>query len=818
MGEASFGFVFRFRLFVPMAPSQVNARVPSVVAFVSFRPRPIKFRKPASSNAKKRGASRGDMGGRAKAKGRGGGRGGGGGGRGRGRSAHGSGGRFGWGGGGGGGGRGSSSHRGDGLYGAEDAGDFVALKGAAPGTFFPGYGGGPKRKHRQMHQAYAHAEGGGRRVRKPDVLGDSDSDTTSEEQDGDVDGGALDVDHSDDSLGDSDPDPNVERNSVMRIGGIEIRMDRPGGGGGSNARRERFPPRPPARRDNNLQSTDDDDDREGSEWGSELSLDSDAIDDYMRNCMDDDTDTEEDEDADDASFDEERAADAAVAAAEEAWEKSERDGFDANDVNAREARRAAREERYLRRMRDMNLDGKEVPSPAVTDDESDEGLSDSDDSEAENEALKSGDYGTYRWGKGALKKKARGSLVGSLGGFPVSGKRAAKKAAKKAFKRGDSPEDFGLRRPRAVAETLAGMIRSGGAYIGFQSGMSDDALRGLLGIAHAMGLKAELRGGGKRRHAVVHWAHGARVPRDGDERLERAIASAEGEPYEGGGGGGGGGGVRGAFGVKKRNGSAPNFVSAGVMQNDDEAVTEGADDARVQNKGDAFTAVDADLRAEYEEVKKASFDRTDSHDLYSKYILLSVDDLQEQLTYHEKTVSLASNLPDGGKLLKDRIQLLKEMIPIKEREYKVWLAKMRGTVDAAEVEAELAAADADMRAAEAFLNAPEAGTDGDGDGDDDDGEEIHRSNRGLRRAALAAERELRAVQAQRRKKRGDGKVVGAGQGFGAFEAHTSGFGSRMLAKMGFQGEGSGVGKDGSGISEPITASMRAKRVGLGAER
>lgn len=767
------------------------------------------------------------MGGRAKAKGRGGGRGGGGGGRGRGRSAHGSGGRFGWGGGGGGGGRGSSSNRGDGLYGAEDAGDFVALKGAAPGTFFPGYGGGPKRKHRQMHQAYAHAEGGGRRVRKPDVLGDSDSETTSEEQDGDVDGGALDVDHSDDSLGDSDPDPNVERNSVMRIGGIEIRMDRPGGGGGSNARRERFPPRPPARRHHNLQfdagvdicgatSTEDEDDREGSEWGSELSLDSDAIDDYMRNCMDDDTDTEEDEDADDASFDEGRAADAAVAAAEEAWEKSERDGFDVNDANAREARRAAREERYLRRMRDMNLDGKEVPSPAVTDDdESDEGSSDSDDSEAENEALKSGDYGTYRWGKGALKKKGRGSLAGSSGGLPVSGKRAAKKAAKKAFKRGDSPEDFGLRRPRAVAETLAGMIRSGGAYIGFQSGMSDDALRGLLGIAHAMGLKAELRGGGKRRHAVVHWAHGARVPRDGDERLERAIASAEGEPYEGGGGGGGGGGVRGAFG-NKRNGSAPNFVSAGVMQNDDEAVTEGADDAMEQNKGDAFTAVDADLLAEYEEVKKASFDRTDSHDLYSKYIPMIVEELQEHLTRHEETVSFLPNLPDGGQRLKDRIQLLKELIPIKEREYKAEVELMMGTVDAAEVEAELAAADADMRAAETFLNAPEAGTDGDGDGDD--AEEIQRSNRGLRRAALAAERELRASQAQRRKKGGDGKVVGAGHEFGAFEAHTSGFGSRMLAKMGFQGEGSGVGKDGSGISEPITASMRAKRVGLGAER
>jgi hypothetical protein len=306
------------------------------------------------------------------------------------------------------------------------------------------------------------------------------------------------------------------------------------------------------------------------------------------------------------------------------------------------------------------------------------------------------------------------------------------------------------------------------------------------------------------------------VPRDGDERLERAIASAEGEPYEGGGGGGagGGGGVRGAFG-NKRNGSAPNFVSAGVMQNDDEAVTEGADDAREQNKGDAFTAVEADLLAEYEEVEKASFDRTDSYDLYLKYIQLSVEELQLQLTQHEKSLSMistVSNLTDGGQRLTDRIQLLQELIPIKEREAKL----MRGTVDAAEVEAELAAADADMRAAEAFLNAPEAGTDGDGDGDD--GEEIQRSNRGLRRAALAAERELRAVQAQRRKKGGDGKVVGAGHQFGAFEAHTSGFGSRMLAKMGFQGEGSGVGKDGSGISEPITASMRAKRVGLGAER
>ena len=117
-----------------------------------------------------------------------------------------------------------------------------------------------------------------------------------------------------------------------------------------------------------------------------------------------------------------------------------------------------------------------------------------------------------------------------------------------------------MRRPRAVAETLAGMIRSGGAYVGFQAGMSPDALRGLLGIAHAMGLKAEVRGGGKRRHVVVHWTPRARVPRDGDERLERAIAAAEGQPY--GGGGGGEGGCSGRNGTS----SAPSFVSAGVMR------------------------------------------------------------------------------------------------------------------------------------------------------------------------------------------------------------------------------------------------------------
>ena len=50
---------------------------------------------------------------------------------------------------------------------------------------------------------------------------------------------------------------------------------------------------------------------------------------------------------------------------------------------------------------------------------------------------------------------------------------------------------------------------------------------------------------------------------------------------------------------------------------------------------------------------------------------------------------------------------------------------------------------------------------------------------------------------------------------GQFEAHTKGFGSRMLAKMGFT-EGSGLGKDKQGIAEPLEAIKRPKSLGLGA--
>jgi len=51
--------------------------------------------------------------------------------------------------------------------------------------------------------------------------------------------------------------------------------------------------------------------------------------------------------------------------------------------------------------------------------------------------------------------------------------------------------------------------------------------------------------------------------------------------------------------------------------------------------------------------------------------------------------------------------------------------------------------------------------------------------------------------------------------YGAFEKHTTGFGSRMLARMGFAGVGAGLGREGQGIAEPIQATRRPRQMGLG---
>lgn len=52
------------------------------------------------------------------------------------------------------------------------------------------------------------------------------------------------------------------------------------------------------------------------------------------------------------------------------------------------------------------------------------------------------------------------------------------------------------------------------------------------------------------------------------------------------------------------------------------------------------------------------------------------------------------------------------------------------------------------------------------------------------------------------------------ESFGAFEVHTRGFGSKMMAKMGFI-EGQGLGKGGTGLAEPIEVIKRPKSLGLG---
>ena len=632
-------------------------------------------------------AGRGGRGGRGR--GSSGGRG-----RGRGGGGYGGGGRGGW------GGEARQGHRGGGIYGPPES-ERLAFAG-----------GGPKRKHRQMRDAYG-PRAGGRRVRRPD-----DDDTTTDTSDDDLDHPSEYVDDSSEDEQDAD-DPNVDQAHVMRVGGIEIRLDR-GADDRENPRGTPIHPRDPS---------DDDDSDDDDDWGSELSLDDDAIADYMQNCMNDDDDD-----------DDENESGAAAAA-------SGGDDAPMDPVSAAERRRA-RQAAYLAGMRAMRLDAGDVPSPPLSPSGSDS------DSEAENDALVNGNYGAYSWSRGAGAGGSRRDPE-RLG---PSGKRAAKKAAKAARRRGESPDgDEGLPRPAVVAETLRMMILSGGAYVGFQPARSASALRGLARIADAFGLRAELRGGGKRRHPVVVWTPRARVPRADDRRVARAVAEAGGGEYRPG-GNWEGYAAEGRGGGRDGDGDrdfASNFVSGGVMRHDD-AEGEDEDDEGVEG----VEGVGAERTMEME---------TDAA------VAIETDPPMER------------DVRDGGDEARDDDDVNDDD---------------GGGVDAISAEA--------------------------ADGDALGGGADPRSNRGLRRAAEAAERERRTLESRRRKlgiatgggdAKGKGKrVVAAGHGFGEFEKHTSGFGSRMLAKMGFAGEGSGVGKGGTGIAEPITAEVRARRVGLGAER
>ena len=86
---------------------------------------------------------------------------------------------------------------------------------------------------------------------------------------------------------------------------------------------------------------------------------------------------------------------------------------DAKHADEDAARRRDRRERaYLRLMRGMNLSGGAVPSPPAS------GLD--SESEEENEAMKSGDYGDYAWGRGDVFTRGPERLG-------PSGRRAAKR-------------------------------------------------------------------------------------------------------------------------------------------------------------------------------------------------------------------------------------------------------------------------------------------------------------------------------------------------------------------------------------------------------
>nr|DAD45137.1 TPA_asm: hypothetical protein HUJ06_003367 [Nelumbo nucifera] len=60
----------------------------------------------------------------------------------------------------------------------------------------------------------------------------------------------------------------------------------------------------------------------------------------------------------------------------------------------------------------------------------------------------------------------------------------------------------------------------------------------------------------------------------------------------------------------------------------------------------------------------------------------------------------------------------------------------------------------------------------------------------------------------------ENRVISSSSKLGAFEMHTKGFGSKMMAKMGFV-EGGGLGRDGQGMVEPLEAIKWPKSLGLG---
>jgi hypothetical protein len=84
--------------------------------------------------------------------------------------------------------------------------------------------------------------------------------------------------------------------------------------------------------------------------------------------------------------------------------------------------------------------------------------------------------------------------------------------------------------------------------------------------------------------------------------------------------------------------------------------------------------------------------------------------------------------------------------------------------------------------------------------------------------AMMTKQEAKKLAKKRAKENRRAEMKGSVQveQIGAFEKHTTGIGSKLLSKWGFE-KGSGLGKREDGIAVPIRTTIRGKHVGLGAE-
>ncbi|KAI4335606.1 hypothetical protein L6164_014239 [Bauhinia variegata] len=95
---------------------------------------------------------------------------------------------------------------------------------------------------------------------------------------------------------------------------------------------------------------------------------------------------------------------------------------------------------------------------------------------------------------------------------------------------------------------------------------------------------------------------------------------------------------------------------------------------------------------------------------------------------------------------------------------------------------------------------------------------IHGEKKKLRKERIAIKRRERMLNRGVNLEQMNKNVTSsaASVNIGSFEVHTKGFGSKMMAKMGYI-EGEGLGRIGQGIAEPIEAIQRPKSFGLGVE-